>query len=216
MEIGSIFAEIATFSNLIPLIVLFLVKRNREKELRVFYLYLWYSAIFSIYFRINSALSINSLPHVQLSTLLGFTLIGFIYYSYMKRLFFRKLIMAFIIIFALFAIINAFWIEGLYSTATYSTTLNAVLGIILCMIYFYDLTQRKVYTYILKEPMFWITVAFLFYFAGNLFLYLSSSFFMIDTNSSFFVEFWIMFSLMIVLRNLLFVVALWKGHKMST
>lgn len=62
------------------------------------------------------------------------------------------------------------------SIGNISLTVEAVIIILLSIFAFHDLLKRAIYPNILDASVFWINSAFLIFFAGNLFLYLFSSY----------------------------------------
>lgn len=119
---------------------------------------------------------LNILPGLHLYTILEFVTIGSFYHTYFGNFFNRKILPYTIIGFVLLALINGFFIQGIFNFNTYASGLGGILIIFLSLLCFYKMLIELDTRDPTKQPVFWINSGFLFYFAGNLFIFILSNF----------------------------------------
>lgn len=119
---------------------------------------------------------LNTLPGLHLYTILEFVTIGLFYHTYFGNFFHKKILPYTIIGFVLLAIINALWVQGIFNFNTYASGLEGILIILLSLLCFYKMLIELDTRDPTKQPIFWINSGFLFYFAGNLFIFILSNF----------------------------------------
>lgn len=97
-----------------------------------------------------------------------------------------------------------------------SVTLESVMVSLFSILTFHQLLEKGTYSNILNAPVFWINSAFLFYFTGNFFLHLFSSY--LITHSQYgFSELWgLWHSLVNILFLILISIGFWKTQISQT
>lgn len=119
---------------------------------------------------------LNTLPGLHLYTILEFITVGLFYQTYFGNFFNRKILPLIIVTFVTLAIINGIFIQGIFNFNTYASGLEGILIIILSLLCFYKMLIELDTRNPTKQPIFWINSGFLFYFAGNLFIFILSNF----------------------------------------
>jgi hypothetical protein len=151
----------------------------------------------------------NTQPLVNAYLLIQFSLLFFIY----ARQFRNKL--AFIIIyvcFLLFYFINLFYFQSIFVFNTNSNVFASLILIICALSYFYKLLNDLPLVHIHQLPMLWISFAALTYYSGTLFLFLANNY-LTEVASTSHVVMWILHNLLNIIKNILFVIALWQSYR---
>lgn len=92
----------------------------------------------------------------------------YMYYKGLGTPVILKLIKPIAITFVLFGLINIFFIQGFFNSYNSNTfVIGGIIVTFLICIYFYEcLLPQNLYYNILQEPLFWVSVGFLFFFVG--------------------------------------------------
>jgi hypothetical protein len=188
----------------------------RRKYLNEELKFIWYFILMGTFFEIFSRTLLylkvkNTLPTLHLYTILEFIIIGLFYYKFFGDFFSKKLIPFIIIGFVLFAIINGFFIQGIYNFNTYASGLEAIIVIALSLLCFYKMLIELDTRSPTKQPVFWINSGFLFYFAGSLFIYILSNF--IKGDNHLLSLAWGMHAFLMALLHIFFGIGLWLSHR---
>ncbi len=153
----------------------------------------------------------NTLPMLHLYTLLEFTVVGLFYNAYFGDFFNKKFVPFIIISFIIFAIINAFFIQNLYEFNTYASGIEGILVIGLSLLCFYKMLIELDTRTPTKQPTFWINSGFLFYFAGNLFVFILSNF--IKGDNYLLSLAWGMHAFLMLVLHIFIGIGLWHSHR---
>jgi hypothetical protein len=197
-------AYCSTASALIPLFIGSIGLRKRNPLLRG----LW------LFCLVSFALDFSSIFSPRFANVFGnifglaqFPLLLQIYYQAFRprsnRTFFFFMGLLYTVVF--FAELVAFP-KGLNS---YSTSITSLVFIILSVAYFYFLMVDLPTVHIQRLPMFWVNIAVLIYFAGNLFLF-SLRHYLITELKDDQTIYWSFHNFLNIGKNLLFAVALWQ------
>lgn len=114
----------------------------------------------------------TNLPYFHLVAPVQFILLLNVYRDHLRRLVGKDWFWPLVISFWLLALISVFFIDGLY--AANSTTLAAISlsGMGLAVSYLFRQLQVMEVRRLDRDPLFWVTVGWLFYFAGSFLLFL--------------------------------------------
>lgn len=148
----------------------------------------------------------------HLYTYVEFGIIAFIFYNLSKEVVWKRIILIFAIIFALFSIINLTFIETLLQFNSNQRYLEGIMILIFCVGYYTKLLRKAENIYLEKHPFFWLTSGYFIYFAGTLFLFLFSRELMENNNAAF----WSLHGILNIFLNLIYVLTLWLGSKALT
>ena len=75
----------------------------------------------------------------------------------------KKIIFIYLFVFPLFTIINVLWLQDFFSLATNSFVFGGTFVFILSVAYLWQLYNSNETTSIFRDPVFWISLAYLFY-----------------------------------------------------
>lgn len=193
-------AYLSLVSVVIPLIVwLNRAKENsRSQFLRWMMIFLLLSAVFDLLVYIWGLIGKSSIGLVNIFFILQFYLLSYMYFIYMKN---SKLIGFSVAVFTLFVLINTFCIQPFDQIQHLSDGLQSVLLIIYavaCHLYLLDHPsedERK------DSMIFWVNMAFMFYFSLNLYLFISSNYVFTNESSETGLIFWTFHNCFNVIKN---------------
>lgn len=112
-----------------------------------------------------------------------------------------------VVLFFIFKIFDLIFFSSILEPDALAMTIEAIIMIILGIIYFDQVLREMKIPNLEKHPMFWINSGILIYFSGSLFLFLFGPF--IFSNKSFYQNFWSIHSMLIMAKHILFAVGLW-------
>lgn len=92
-----------------------------------------------------------------------------------------------------------------------TNTLASLILIIVAILFFFKLLNDLKVENVHRLPILWIALATLFYYSGNLFIFLSSNYLLNKTD--FFGDAWTQHNILNITKNLLFAVALWQSYR---
>ncbi len=93
------------------------------------------------------------------------TLVPYIFKFWLNRLWVKKFIQIFLYIFPLSVLINTLWIQGFFTLHTYNFVIGGSFILFLSVAYLGELYSNEESQNILRNPVFWFSLAYLFYFA---------------------------------------------------
>lgn len=197
---------------LFPIIISLIRYKYLKNELK----FIWYFILLGTFFEILSRTLLylkvrNTLPFLHLYTTLEFITIGLFYQRFFGSFFSRKLLPIIIITFVTFAIINAFFIQKINNFNTYASGLEGILVIGLSLLCFYKMLIELDTRSPTKQPIFWINSGFLFYFAGNLFVFILSNF--IKEDNYLLSLAWGMHAFLMIVLHFFIGIGLWQSHR---
>ena len=196
-------AELLPFST-----SLFFLKKINNRGAKVFFFYLFALAFFvslSAYFKLVQNDRAHQILGNRIFLLVEFTLLS-IYYHFHLKYKHKKIVFG-------IALIIFFAYSGFdYLTAKSSKEFSFIPLVMECLFFaliivyfFYEKIQFNISTPILNTYEFWVSVAFLLYFAGNFFLFLFSK--SMYNNPAFRVQFTIIYNTITILKDILLTVA---------
>ncbi len=94
----------------------------------------------------------------------NFFMIAFFYYFQLHHPLIKKIIRFFLWGFPLFVIVNAIFLQGFSNLNTNSYVLGGSFILLLSVAYFWQLNSSDETQSIFRDPVFWISLAYLFYF----------------------------------------------------
>ena len=114
----------------------------------------------------------NNLFVFPFFTLWEFEMISAFYFFLLKGAHIRRIILVLMTLFALLTIADIYIVNGLRHFNNYSRSVESIVVIGYTIGYFYKVLSEMVVEQPVKEPSFWISIAFLIYFSGSLFLFI--------------------------------------------
>jgi len=123
----------------------------------------------------------------------------------------EKAIKILIISFTILSILNVLFVENLNEFNTLARAIEALILIIISLMYFYTLLQDLSEQYIERSPLFWIATSILIYFSGSFFIFIYGNYIMPSAKLS--LTFWAIHALFSIIKYILLTVALWINPK---
>lgn len=159
-----------------------------------------------------SSYKINNLPYLHLYTWLEFTVVGLLFQRIFQSFSIRKIPMWFISGFSVFCIINAFFVQGINNYNSYSRSLESLLIIILCLVFYYRMFNDLSIKEPENSPDFWLVTAFFLYFTGSFVLFILSSFLMSESRQINLIA-WTMHAFLMAILHIFISIGLWKTSR---
>ncbi|MEP6677393.1 MAG: hypothetical protein ABJA78_19690 [Ferruginibacter sp.] len=170
---------------LLPLLFGLIVKKNWDATARIIFIYLLVSGVVNEVATVMSQHRINNLPLLHIYTVFEFISFSFFY----KKVFDegrktnRFLILQ--ISFVILCILNAVFLQSIYSFNSYTLALKALILMLLAVNYFAKLFTNIGETKIIMMPRFWFNSGMFLYFSGSFIFYIFSNFTLYISRHSF-------------------------------
>ena len=198
-------ANISSFSILIPALAGIFFYKRFDFKIKLFFFFILVSVfveVLSDYFAKNR---INNFPISHYYALLEYMAFSYLFYHATDSARIKIYIIYVSAIYIVFAIINVFFIEGIYTFNSNGRVAESLLLLVSALLYFFTLFKKLPKDSLLRQPMFCISCGVIFYFAGNILLFGVYNILMKNTSDS--QEIWVLHSLLNILLNLLIATA---------
>ncbi|MFT6921822.1 MAG: hypothetical protein ACJA1C_000819 [Crocinitomicaceae bacterium] len=149
----------------------------------------------------------NNLPFYHMFIIIEFSFISLIYYSYLKKHRYRKIIPIVSVGFILFYLTSIVWNpDKIWVYSTYERAIEG--GIILLFVgaYFIDVYRKEEIMYLQKTSGFWIGGGLILYFTSNLLLFAFSEL-VFSQESSVFKSIWVIHAILTILLYISYSIA---------
>jgi len=93
-----------------------------------------------------------------------YMIIAYFYYHTLQSKIIKKILLVFFVLFPIFFIINAYWIQGFYTLQTYSIVLGASFMLLFAVSYIWQVYTSTETQSIFRDPVFWFSLAWFFYY----------------------------------------------------
>jgi len=94
-----------------------------------------------------------------------FLVVPYFFYCQLRSDVLKKIVRAYFIIFPLFVLIDIFWLQNFYRLLTYAYVVGGSMIMILSIAYLWQLYTKEEVLNIFRDPVFWFSLAYLFFFA---------------------------------------------------
>lgn len=209
MKIEFIFAYTSMGSVLLPLSL----SVCQFHKLRGSILYLFYLLIGSFLSDISSYLlsrsSVNTYWIANFFLLYQFLILLRIYFRELNQ---PRYLKSTAVVFMVYFLINAFFVQGFFVFNTHSNGLSGLILVTISLYYLFSLLRNLPDRDIYRIPMFWVSFAGLFYYGGTLILFLTNNF-LVDKFLGAHRPVWILHNFCNIVKNLLFAIALWHNYR---
>lgn len=162
--------NLSVFFVFLPLIIGWLKRKSLPFELLPLFYLLNISCVIGIIGLMMAKFKLNNLLLYDIYTIIEFIFISILYKRFFEIHSKIKLHSLIIFLFILLTTADVFFISGTKLFSDLSTSVEAIVFMLYSLIAFYVIIKNLIYKDVLKEPFFWINVAILIYFSGNLFL----------------------------------------------
>jgi hypothetical protein len=107
-------------------------------------------------------------PMYNVFLIVEFAFYAFIFYRHYKKPLFRQIARVFIPVYVILALLNMFFLQGIWGFNTYSSMLGSFFVVLFCCFFFYESIQpEKIDEQLSKQPMFWISSGLLIFYLGS-------------------------------------------------
>ena len=96
----------------------------------------------------------------------------------------------------------------IYQFNTWQRFAESLLVLGLVLLYFYKVIRELVIVHLEREPMFWVSMGLLIYFAGNVFIFISGNY-VLQRSEALSTRLWDIHALFYIVLNSLYALALW-------
>lgn len=159
---------------LFPFIIVLINLRKISKQLLPIFWLLIINIVVEIINIIFAKLSLNNQYIFHYFTVAEFTLIS-LFYSFFFGNYFNSLFIKLLIpLFLIGAYIDS-RVNGLNTVNNFSAAVESIILIFYSLFFFYYVLKNLVFENLLATPVFWLNTAILFYFSGNLILFVFSN-----------------------------------------
>jgi hypothetical protein len=197
--------NIARLSLLLP-IILFFFQKNRSRELWVIYFYVLFSVLRQILIQLFSKHNPTVVEILgELNPLTNYLFIGSFFYIANEN----KLDKKFIIIISVLYIPTQFFqflFELTDSSLSIISTINTLIVLGFCLIYFYNQLKNPDITFIYLLPSFWITSAIFLFSSGTFFVFWYNLLYRNDELFTY--QYVYIHAIIYLIRNIIFSIAL--------
>ncbi|MBL7919312.1 MAG: hypothetical protein JNJ40_03295 [Bacteroidia bacterium] len=142
-------------------------------------------------------------------TAVEFALISLFYSFFFRNYFKPYLINLFIPLFLIAAYID-YRVYGLFSVYNFSPSVECIVLIIYSFFFLYYALKNLIFENLLSTPVFWINTAILFYFSGNLILFIFSDYMAKSDIIKYGILWSIIHTFFNLLYNILLSIGFWK------
>lgn len=202
-------------SILIPLFIALFNYKFLDKPLIIIVLFLIGSAIFNLVGIVMANYAIPNLWVFHFYNIFEFALVSWFYNALFKYKF-NKVIFILIAILTVLCLINLIFVQKNMQFNTYTRSLEAIIVIGYCIVFFNQQSQRMDEYNWSAESFNWINVGFLVYFAGTFFTYLFSNYLVLGNDRKISRIIWTVQDTILIIEYLLFAVGFYKCRKQPT
>jgi hypothetical protein len=191
------------------------IYKKAPAELKILCWFIFLSALIQLVSAVLWFQSRNNLwlLHIYIGT--GFLILAKFYDSVFKGFINKRVIWISAILFALFTVINAIFIQGIFTYASKSLTIESILIIILSLstfVFLLDDMVRESKAHLLKS-LNWINSGLFLYYSSSLLLFYFGDFLTKPFNKSFTGSAWVLHFLFLTIMHICFFIGLWNRPK---
>lgn len=154
------------------------------------------------------SLGIRNLWVYDVFMFIQFTILLYIFSSQFQR---KNVFIVVYAAIAIFYLIALFFLSESTKSLVNSNAVDGLVLVIVSIVFFYKLLSELKIVSIHRLPILWIAFATLFYYSGNLFVFLAASYLEQDPDAL--KEFWLLHNVLNIIKNILFGVALWQSYR---
>lgn len=172
-------------------------------------LYLGMALFFELFTRFFLSPNVNNLPYLHLYTSLEFLTISLFYWRTLRHYYSTKVLIITIVAFLVFAIMNAFFIQGLENFNSYARSIECIIIISFSLLYYFMMLSELSIKDPIKSTDFWLNTAFLIYFAGSFVLFILSNL-LTSQSREVNIMAWGMHSFLLAILHIFISLGLWR------
>lgn len=154
---------------------------------------------------------IPNLPLLHVFTVFEFGLIAYMFQPSIEKYISKTKLLIIIFVFAIAAVFNSVFHESIYQFNPFARSAEALLLLLLSLLYFYATLTSMTEKHLERSPIFWISAGCLLYFSSSLFIFIYSNVLFGVHRNSFTI--WGLHALMSILHYIFYTIALWVKPK---
>ncbi len=182
--------------------------RRLNKPLRGIVLLVFCELFIEIAGRVSGKLLGTNMFLIPIDTILEFGLLGWVYRQVLAPSAVSRGLPVVVALFTAWGLLSYLWPSTLYEFNTTQRFVESLLVLGLVLLYFYKVIRELLIVHLEREPMFWVSLGLLIYFAGNLFIFISSNY-VLQRSPALSLRFWAIHAVFYMILNSLFTLALW-------
>lgn len=180
-----------------------------EKSLKIIVILLAASFISDLLLLAIGRHGINNLPVIHLYGLIEAGLLAYFFMQVLNRR--RYLITGVMILYVVYYVINSIFFESIFSFNANARAVEAVIMLVFCLLYFYQVYQTEEDIFIDRSPHFLIIVGTVIYFAGAFFSFLLATNILLGANDNLFGS-WVLHNASNILKHIVYTFAMWRAQ----
>lgn len=166
--------KIYALTNLTAFIVGIFKYRVLSKELKTVFYFVSLGVLTETYSRIHTHFIMkNTMVIGHFYFPLAFLIVGLFYMQLLKDFIKPKYTLMVIAAFLIYCFVNSVFIQSMFEYASLVGAIGSIIVFIFSVAYFTKVMMDAKIVHLSKEPLIWINTAFLIYFAGNFFFYIT-------------------------------------------
>jgi hypothetical protein len=207
------FLDYVQYFLLFPLFAGIFNFRFLKSETKAIFFYVLIAIFFELLSRILLHLKFqNTLPFLHVYTVIEFGIIWLFYFRFFKLFYSSKAMKVLLAFFVSFGLFNALFLQDINTFNTYPKGLQCIIMIALSLLTYNKILIELDTRYPTKQPVFWINTGILFYFSGNLVVFLLSNY--ISKNNHLLLIAWGIHAILMAILNSFIAIGLWKTRRL--
>ena len=182
--------------------------RHLKPALRVLACLIFFAFLMEIVSRTLAAHQKPNLFLLPLDTLVEFGALAWMYRRVLWPSALSRWLPAVVAVFSLASLLSYANPASLYQFNTGQRFVESLLVLGLVLVYFYRVLRELVVVHLEREPIFWVSVGLLLYFAGNVFIFVSSNY-VLQHSPALSSRLWYIHSMLYIMLFGLYTWALW-------
>ncbi|MCP9763543.1 hypothetical protein [Lacihabitans soyangensis] len=206
------FLDYVQYFLILPLAVGILNYKYLKGETMAVFYYILIAIFFEILSRTLMHLKVrNTLPFLHLYTVVEFSIFWLFYYRFFKVFYSPLGMKVLLVTFLLFAILNAIFLQKINTFNTYARGFESLIMIALSLMAFNKIIVELDTRYPTSQPVFWVNSALLFYFSGNLVVFVMSNY--ISGDNKLLLVSWGIHAILMAILNSFIAIGLWQTRR---
>ena len=197
---------------LIPLVICIREYYDLQTKYKYFIYYTIVNTAGNLFAVILALKHNNNMPLLHVYTVCEFATISLIYKKIFENNIYSIIINILIILFSIFAFINAYYLQNIYVFNTYVRSIESIIIILYSLIYFIKTLDHSNSIYKTKNAFLYVNSGFLLYFGGSFFLFLTAN--LVQGNLFLYSAFWTGHATLVLIMYILFTIGLLHVKKL--
>lgn len=172
----------------------------------------WLLAIGLIFDIVGRTLGILSINNLWVYDVFMFFQFSVLLYIFSKQFSAKTPFILVYTIIGCFYLISLLFLSKATKSLVRSNAVDGLVLIVVSILFFYKLLSELKVVSIHRLPVLWISFATLFYYSGNLFVFLAATY--LETDQDYLSVFWILHNVLNIIKNVLFAIGLWQSYKL--